>query len=300
MGTVGSMPFADSNGIKLYYETHGDPADPALLLVNGYTSQITQWGEGYCEALAARGRFVISFDNRDVGLSTHLDGVTVDFQGVMKASATGGPMPPVPYTLSTFAADGIGLLDHLGIAKAHIAGSSMGGMIVQTMAIEHPDRILTLTSVMSSTSEPGYMESTPEAAAALSGPPVVEREAYIVDTVKNNRVYSSPRYFDATESAAKAAIAFDRAFYPEGWVRQMTAIRGSAPRADGLRALRLPTLVIHGRADTLIMPKGGERTAELVPGANLLMLHDMGHDLPRPLWPIIIDAIISHTSHAIG
>jgi pimeloyl-ACP methyl ester carboxylesterase len=293
-----SMAFADSNGITLYYETHGDPSHPALLLVNGYTSQITQWGDGYREALAARGLYVISFDNRDVGLSTHLDGVTVDFGAVMRAAQTGEGMPQVPYTLSTFAADAVGLLDHLGVQKAHVAGSSMGGMIVQTIAIEYPERVLSLISVMSTTSEPGYSESTPEASAALSGPPVVEREAYIAQTVRNNRVYSSPRYFDEVEAGKKAAIAFDRAFYPEGWLRQMTAFLGSPQRAEGLRALKVPTLVIHGRADTLILPKGGERTAEVIPGANLLMLHDMGHDLPRPLWPIIIDAIVSHTTHA--
>jgi pimeloyl-ACP methyl ester carboxylesterase len=294
------MPIAPSNGIELYYETHGDPADPALLLVNGYTSQITQWGEGFREALAARGRYVISFDNRDVGLSTHLDGVMVDVAAVLAAAAGKGEMPPVPYTLSTFAADGIGLLDHLGVESAHIAGSSMGGMIVQTMAIEHPSRVRTLTSIMSTTSEPGYFSSTPEAQAALLGVPPTEREAYIADTVERGRVYCSPRYYDDVEAAKKAAIAYDRAFYPEGALRQMAGIRASGDRSAGLRALRCPTLVIHGRADTLIQPSGGERTAEIIPGANLLMLNDMGHDLPRPLWPIIVDAIISHTTHAIG
>ena len=279
------MPLAPSNGIDIYYETHGDPADPALLMVNGYTSQITQWGEGYREALAARGRYVITFDNRDVGLSTHLDGVHVS---------------PVPYTLSTFASDAVGLLDHLGITTAHIAGSSMGGMIVQQIAIDHPTRVLTMTSVMSTTGEPGYFDSTPEAGAALAGLPPSEREAYIADSVRRSAVYCSPRYFDPVEAAEKAGAAFDRAFYPQGAMRQMVAIRASSDRGAALRELRIPTLVIHGRQDTLIMPKGGERTAEIIPGANLLLLHDMGHDLPRPLWPIIIDAIISHTERAIG
>ena len=295
------MPIAPSNGIEIYYETHGDPTNPALLLVNGYTSQITQWGEGYREALASKGRFVISFDNRDVGLSTHLDGVEVDIAGVLGANAGNASMPAVPYNLSSFAADAVGLLDHLGIVAAHIAGSSMGGMIVQQIAIEYPTRVLTLTSVMSTTGEPGYFESTPEAAAALAaGDGPTDREGYIADTVKRNAVYCSPRYFDPIEAARKAGVAYDRAFYPEGWIRQTAAIRSSPERATGLRALKIPTLVIHGRADPLIMPKGGERTAEIIPGANLLLLHDMGHDLPRPLWPIIIDAIISHTANAIG
>ena len=294
------MPTAASNGIQIYFETHGDPANPALLLVNGFTAQILNWADGFREGLAARGFFVVSFDNRDVGLSTHLDGQTVDIPAVLAASVGKGVMPPVPYTLSGFAADAVGLLDHLGISKAHIAGSSMGGMIVQTIAIEHPDRVLTLTSIMSTSGEPGYFESTPEAGAALMNPAPTEREANIVASVERSRIISSPRYFDAEDARVRSAASFDRAFYPEGIARQLAAIRSSGHRADGLRALKLPTLVIHGRADPLITLKGGERTAELVPGANLLVLHDMAHDLPRPLWPIIHDAMVSHMTHAIS
>ncbi len=294
------MPIAPSNGIELYYETHGDPANPALLLVNGFTAQILNWADGFREGLAARGFFVVSFDNRDVGLSTHLDGVHVDIPAVIAASIGKGDMPAVPYTLSAFAADAMGLLDHLGIAKAHIAGSSMGGMIVQTIAIEHPERVLTMTSIMSTSGERDYFESKPEANAALLAPPPAEREANIAASVERARIISSPRYFDADDAAARSAASFDRAFYPEGVGRQLVAIRASGHRADALRALNVPTLVIHGRADPLITLKGGERTAELVPGANLLVLQDMGHDLPRPLWPIIHDAMVSHMTHAIG
>lgn len=292
------MPTASSNGIDLYYETHGDPANPALLLINGYSSQILQWGDGFRERIAERGRYVISFDNRDVGLSTHLDGVDVDLAAVVAASAGNGSMPEVPYVLSTFADDAVGLLDHLDVAAAHIAGSSMGGMIVQQLAIDHPDRVLSMTSIMSTTSEPGYFESSPEASAALMGELPTEREAYIEASVTRSAVFSSRRYFDPTEAAARAGAAFDRAFYPEGMARQMAAVRASGDRADGLTKLDVPTLVIHGRDDQLIMPSGGERTAELIPGANLLFLHDMGHDLPRPLWPLVIDAVIRHTDHA--
>lgn len=292
------MPTASSNGIDLYYETHGDPANPALLLINGYSSQILQWGDGFRERIAERGRYVISFDNRDVGLSTHLDGVDVDLAAVVAASAGNGSMPEVPYVLSTFADDAVGLLDHLDVAAAHIAGSSMGGMIVQQLAIDHPDRVLSMTSIMSTTSEPGYFESSPEASAALMGELPTERKAYIEASVTRSAVFSSRRYFDPTEAAARAGAAFDRAFYPEGMARQMAAVRASGDRADGLTKLDVPTLVIHGRDDQLIMPSGGERTAELIPGANLLFLHDMGHDLPQPLWPLVIDAVISHTDHA--
>lgn len=294
------MPIAPSNGIDLYYETHGRSEDPALLLVNGYSSQLVQWGEGFCEGLAERGRYVISFDNRDTGLSTHLDGVSVDIPAIMAASAGNGEMPDVPYDLSTFAADAVGLLDHLGIEAAHIAGSSMGGMIVQQIAVDHPARVLTLTSIMSTTGEPEYFESTPEATAALTGERPAERDAYIADSVERSAVYSSSRYFDPTEAAKKTAEAYDRSYDPAGMERQMAAIRASGGRASKLAELAIPTLVIHGRDDTLILPKGGERTAELIPGANLLMLHDMGHDLPRPLWPLVMDAIVSHGAHAVG
>lgn len=207
-------------------------------------------------------------------------------------------MPEVPYTLSTFAADAVGLLDHLQVAGAHIAGSSMGGMIVQQLAIDHPDRVLSMTSIMSTTSEPGFFESSPEAATALASPLPTEREAYIEASADRSSVFSSRRFFDRAEARRRAAAAFDRAFYPEGMVRQMAAVRASGDRAAGLRDLAIPTLVIHGRDDQLIRPTGGERTAEIIPGANLLLLHDMGHDLPRQLWPLVIDAIVSHTTHA--
>ena len=156
------MPIAEANGIELCFETFGDRSDPAVLLVSGYTSQLLGWDEGFCAELAARGRFVIRFDNRDVGLSTHLDGQHVDIAAVLAASAGRGEMPPVPYTLSAFSDDGFGLLDHLGIDAAHVMGMSMGGMIVQTMAIEHPERVLSMTSVMSTTGEAEYFQSLPE------------------------------------------------------------------------------------------------------------------------------------------
>ncbi len=293
------MPLAPTNGIQLYYETHGDPANPALLLVNGLGSQMTNWGEGYCEALAARGRFVITFDNRDVGLSTHLHDAKVDLAGVIAAGRNGTAMPRVPYLLSDMANDAVGLLEHLDIGAAHIAGSSMGGMIVQQIAIDHPSRVLTLTSVMSTTGEPDYFKSTPEADAALGRPIPPEREAYIADAITRAQVTASPRYFDPAETAKRAGVSFDRAFDPVGRLRQIAAIRASGHRADGLRALQIPTLVIHGRVDPLILLLGGERTAAITPGANLMVLNDMSHDLPRPLWPLIHDAILSHTTHAV-
>jgi pimeloyl-ACP methyl ester carboxylesterase len=294
------MPRANANGIEIEYDTFGDSSKPALLLVMGFTAQLIAWDDKFCQMLADRGYYVIRFDNRDVGLTTHFDGQQVDMGALMTAMADAGEPPDVPYTLSDMSNDGFGLLDALGIEKAHIAGASMGGMIVQTMAIEHPERVLTMTSIMSTTGEPDYMKSDPAAMQALMTPPPTERDAYLDNAVTSWKLFASPRYFDETKVRDRAAAAFDRMFYPEGATRQMGAIAKSGSRADGLRNLRVPTLVIHGRADALILPIGGERTAELVPGANLVVLNDMGHDLPEPLWPFITDVIASHAQHAIG
>jgi pimeloyl-ACP methyl ester carboxylesterase len=173
-------------------------------------------------------------------------------------------------------------------------------MIVQTMAIEHPGRVRTLTSIMSTTGEPAYYQSVPEVRAMLFQPVPDDRTGIIAASVERSRAMSSPRWFDPDEAARRTAAAYDRSYFPEGVLRQTAAIRASGSRDDALRQLAVPTLVIHGRADTLILPVGGERTAELVPGANLFLVHDMGHDLPRPLWPLLTDLILSHTAHAIG
>lgn len=299
MGRLQRMSMIDANGIQICFETFGDPSDPAVLLVNGFTQQLTGWSVDFCEQMASRNRFVIRYDNRDVGFSTHLDGQTASLADVLAARQGTGAMPKVPYTLSDMAADGMGLLTSLGIEQAHIVGVSMGGMIVQTMAIEHAARALSLTSIMSNTGNPEYGASTPEANAVLLRAPSADRQTYIDDGASGRQVWSSPRYFDIDDERAKLAVDFDRMFYPEGSGRQFLAIIASFSREDGLRALTVPTLVIHGRADTLITLSGGQRAAELVPGANLLVLNDMGHDLPTPLWPVILDAIISHQNHAV-
>ncbi|MEZ5216408.1 MAG: alpha/beta hydrolase [Ilumatobacteraceae bacterium] len=288
------MARATGDGIEIEYETFGEPSDPALLLVSGLSSQLLGWEAEFCELLAAGGRFVIRYDNRDVGLSTHFDGQIVDLANLQQSRRDPGQASKVPYTLSDMAADGMLVLDDLGIERAHIAGMSMGGMIVQTMAIEHPDRVLTLTSIMSTTGEADYFKSSDEASQVLFAPPPSEREAYIESSV-TSAVFCSKRYFDPERAKQRAAEAFDRMFYPEGVGRQIAAIWASGDRADGLRALDVPTLVIHGADDTLIMPPGGLRTAELVPHADLLLLGDMGHDLPAPMWPRIVSAILAHT-----
>ncbi len=292
------MPRANANGIELEYDTFGDPTDPALLLVMGFTSQMTAWDEAFCKLLADQGLFVIRFDNRDAGLSTRFDGVTVDLPALMQAYFAGEPLEGVPYTLSDMAADSVGLLDHLAIDQAHILGASMGGMIVQTIAIEHPGRVRSLTSIMSTTGEFDVGQPTPEAMTALFAPPATDKAGYVEQGAEAAKVYCSKRYFDADRIADLLSAGYDRAFYPEGYPRQLAAIGASGSRADGLRVLDVPTLVIHGRDDTLIAPSGGERTAELVPGSKLLQLHDMGHDLPEPLWPFLVGTISAHVSTA--
>ena len=287
-----------SSGIELEYRTTGDSSDPALLAVCGYTSQMISWRQEYVDQIAAQGLFVIQFDNRDVGLSTKLDGQHVSPAAVLAAGLVGEALPPVPYTLSDMAADGIGLLDHLGIDRAHIIGNSMGGMIVQTMAIEHPARVASVISVMSSTGDPRVGSPTPEARAALLAPSPPDRDDYIAASLAQ-RAYASKRYHDPDWLQELAARSYDRCFYPEGSTRQLAAIYATGDRSEGLAQLDMPMLVIHGRDDTLITPGGGERTAELVPGARYLLLSDMGHDMPRPLWPVLAEAIGGHVRSSI-
>ncbi|MYW63173.1 alpha/beta fold hydrolase [Streptomyces sp. SID8379] len=292
------MPITEvAPGVSLAYETFGDPADPAVLLVMGFGAQMLGWHEDFCRALAERGRHVIRYDNRDCGLSTKFDGRPVDmarFIGAVSSGDVAGARAMIPYTLRDMADDGIGLLDALGIERAHVVGASMGGMIAQTMAAARPERVLSLTSMMSSTGEPEYGRSSPEAEAVLLRPKPSDREGHVA-AAEAELVWASKRYGDVAVLRDLAARSYDRAYYPSGVGRQLGAIVLSGSRADALRALRVPTLVIHGLDDTLIDPSGGERTAALVPGATLLLLPDMGHDRPRELWPDLIDAVVAHT-----
>jgi len=285
------MPRAKINdAIELEYDSFGSPSNPAMLLIIGFAAQMVAWEPDFCEMLADGGLHVIRFDNRDCGLSTHLDGVVAKIDDVIRAVMFDEPVPPVPYTLSDMAGDAVGLLDYLSIDRAHVLGASMGGMIAQTFAIEYPQRTLSLTSVMSLTGELEYGQSTPEALEALLTLPPSDREDYI-EFSPRWQVWHSKKYRSDELSRAAAARDYDRMFYPEGGPRQLAAIYASGSRRDALQNLNVPTLVVHGMDDTLIAPSGGERTAELIPNARFLMLEDMGHDMPRPLWPIFISAV---------
>jgi pimeloyl-ACP methyl ester carboxylesterase len=265
------MPYADNGECQIYFETFGDPADPTLLLVNGLGSQCINYATEWCEQFVAAGFRVIRFDNRDVGLSTHFTDRI--------------PNPATPaYLLSDMADDAIAVLDAAGVERAHVMGLSMGGMIVQQLAIDHPDRLLSATSVMSRTGEPEFGGSTPEAHARLTAEPPTNRDEYIADWVAGRRIWGSPAFADEQRWRREAAIAFDRSFDPAGVSRQFFAVGASGSRSDGLRTLTTPMLVMHGTEDTLIDISGGVRTAELVPGAVFVAIEGMGHDYPPELW----------------
>ena len=287
------MPRAAANGIEIEYETIGDPGDPPLLLVMGLGAQMGSWDPDLCRGLVDRGFFVIRFDNRDVGLSTKID-TDVDAMGLLVASFLGQEADTdvePPFLLVDMAADAFGLLDALGIDAAHIVGASMGGMIVQTMAITHPERVLSMTSIMSTTGDPDVGQPNPEILGLLLEAAPSEREAYIEHAVAGSRAIGSPEHFEEDRARAKAALAFDRCFYPAGTAHQLLAIVASPSRSEDLKKLEINTLVIHGDADPLVNMTGGQRTAEVIPGADLMILEGMGHDMPSVYWPTVIEAI---------
>ena len=272
------MATAMNGNCEIYYESFGQPADPTLMLVNGLGSQCINYHEDWCEMFVARGLRVVRFDNRDVGLSSKFDDTPVPANGTS-------------YNLSDMAADAIAVLDALDVERAHVMGLSMGGMIVQVLAIEHAHRLLSMTSVMSRTGEPGYGESTSEAFALLTGPPATDRESYIANHIAGLHVWGSPAFADEARWRRDAERAFDRCFHPSGTGRQYRAVGGSAPRSDRLREVTTPSLVMHGDRDTLIDISGGLRTAELIPGARFEAIEGMGHDYPPQLWNRWVDLV---------
>ena len=275
------MPTTKNGEVELYYESFGDPSDPTLLLINGLGSQSINYADEWCERFVAEACHVVRFDNRDTGLSSKLDGTE--------------------YELADMASDAIAVLDAVGAQKAHVMGLSMGGMIVQRLAIDHPNRLLTMTSVMSRTGEEEYGQSAPDALALLMAPPAESRDEYIENHVKALRVYGSkPEWLDDDVSRARAAAAYDRCFCPQGVGRQMMAVMRDGSRADDLRKVTVPTLVLHGSRDTLIDPSGGRRTAELIPGARYVEIEGMGHDYPPAVWDQWVSTWSSFARAAVG
>ncbi len=284
------VPTAAANGIELTYETFGDPAAETVLLIMGLGAQLTGWDDGFCALLVARGYHVVRFDNRDIGMSTWIDTPGLDVPTAVLA-ALGGDASVAPYLLADMAKDVVGLLDHLDVERAHVVGASMGGMIAQTVAINHPTRVRTLTSIMSTTGESTVGAASPDLLPQLLGERPEGRAESIDFLVNTVRAISCPEHFDEERARARAMVDFERGLNPLGVPRQLLAILCSGSRADDLSTLDLPALVIHGRQDRLVDFSGGQRTAELVAGADFLAIDDMAHDLPSVHWTRITDAI---------
>ena len=292
---------AHANGIDLCYQAFGDPAKPAILLIMGLGTQMMAWDEVFCRQLADRGFRVIRFDNRDIGKSTWFDHEDVPNVMALFAKAAIGLHPKVPYTLSDMAKDSVGLLDALGIAKAHVVGASMGGMIGQVMAIEHPDRMLTFTSIMSTTGNTKLPSPKPEAAAMLTAKPVASRDEFLVHYKKLMTTLRAGEFpEDEALDEPRAMVSWSRGYHPAGSARQLAAIIASGNRTKALAGVRVPTLVIHGRPDPLVPVEGGMATAEAIPGAKLMIIERMGHALPLFAWGEIIGAIAAHAQPTVS
>jgi pimeloyl-ACP methyl ester carboxylesterase len=275
------------DGIELAYDELGDPDAEPVLLIMGLSTQLIHWDERFCRLLAERGYRVIRFDNRDVGHSTKLRSAPVPSTAAMLLGL-GTPA----YKLRDLARDSAGLLDHLGIERAHAVGASMGGMIAQALAIGYPDRVLSLVSIMSSTGNRLLRMPTWRAFGTLLAKPGRGREAYADRVVNTFSVIGSPEFPTDPEWLRAAALAaYDRGFYPPGVARQLHAINASGDRSRRLRHLDLPAAVIHGSRDPLVRPANGRRTARAIPGARLRMIEGMGHDLPPQVWPIVLEEI---------
>lgn len=276
---------ANTGSVTLAYETFGEDGRPPILLIMGLGAQMIGWHSDFCEALAV-GRYAVRFDNRDVGESDWVEG-TVDL-----AACMAGDTSSAVYTLEDMADDAVGLLDALGIESAHMVGASMGGMIGQTLAIRHPRRLRSLTSIMSTTGEPGVAQPTQAAAAALMSPPATSREEAMERALAVNAVIGSPGFRrDEKDIRERAAQAWDRGLNPAGVGRHLAAIQASGDRTRALRSIDVTTLVVHGADDPLVPLSGGEATAAAIPGAKLWTVPGMGHEIPRPVWPDVIARI---------
>jgi pimeloyl-ACP methyl ester carboxylesterase len=294
------MPQVKANGIQIEYETFGNPQDRPLLLIIGLGGQLIHWDENLCRDLARCGHYVIRYDNRDTGGSTKIDQAgEPDVMGTL-GKILDGDKSSVPYTIEDMADDAAGLLSALQIPAAHVCGMSMGGMIAQTLALCHPSRVLSLTSIYSTTGNPQLPQPKPEIMQALIAPPPVEREANIEHMLGLFKMIAGPAFPPDEEWTRKImAVSFDRCFHPQGDARQLLAILAQNNRKIDLASLKIPVLVIHGTADPLVSVEGGKETAAAVPGAQLILIEGMGHDLPHGgAWPRIVAAISDHTLKA--
>jgi pimeloyl-ACP methyl ester carboxylesterase len=287
--------YAKANGIELCYDAFGDPNAPPLVLIMGLAAQMIAWDEDFCGRLAARGYYVVRFDNRDAGLSTRLESAGApNVRAALMAAAQGRPVQ-APYLLRDMADDVVGLMDALRLPSAHVVGASMGGAIGQTLALRHAARLRTLTSIMSTTGAPDLPPPTPEALQVLFSPAPNNLADYLTHHAQVWRVLRAGRFaFDEARDASRAQQIFERGLNPAGVARQMLAVIASGSRRQALASVRMPTLVIHGDADPLVPLASGIDTAKSVPGSKLVIVKGMGHALSIPFWPQIIDAIAAH------
>ena len=292
---------AAANGVELEYDVAGAPDAPAILLIMGLGTQMTRWPQALVDTLVNAGLRVIRFDNRDVGLSTRLDAAgTPDLPSIVTKMLAGGT-PPVAYGLSDMAADAVGLLDALGIGQAHLVGASMGGMIAQIVAATHPDRVLSLTSIMSSSGNPTLPRASDAALALLASPRPADDdvEAVIERAVRGGETLGSPGYpVDRQVRRAAALADYRRSYYPAGAARHTAAIAAGGDRRPLLATITAPTVVIHGADDPLVPVEAGRDTAAHIPGAELIEVPGMGHDVPDAIVPLIADAILAVTRRA--
>ncbi|HEX2592600.1 MAG TPA: alpha/beta hydrolase [Rhizomicrobium sp.] len=282
-----------ANGIEIEYEDTGPRNGIPFLFINGFGSQMTSWPVEFRQGLGAAGLRVIRFDNRDVGLSQKWHGILPDVREVAAAMRE-GRKPDVPYTLNDMAADAVALLTELGIDTAHISGASMGGMIAQLVALNHPEKARSLISIFSTTSDPSLPPSSPEAQAALTAAaPATDRATVIAHGLKGRRTYASTAYpFDEERLGKLIGENYDRMFYPEGTGRQFAAIVASPPRTERLKTLKLPTLVMHGSADMLLRVEAGRHTAQCIPNSEYKEIEGWGHDMPIGVIPTVVGTIV--------
>jgi pimeloyl-ACP methyl ester carboxylesterase len=293
-----AMPRAHRNGVELEYETVGDPAGRPLLLVQGLGAQLISIEDGLCQELASRGFLVIRYDNRDAGLSSWFDAAGP----VNLAAIWGGDHSSLAYTLEDMADDAAAVLDAAGVQSAHVAGISLGGMIAQLLATRHPARVRSLASVMSTTGDRAVGQPTGEAARVLVSSMPSDREGFIEQAVVNAKAISAGTAFpfDAEAVRRGAARSYDRAYHPKGTGRQFAAILAAGDRTEALGRVRVPTLVVHGEEDQVIGVSGGEATAAAIPGARLLRVPGLGHELPPGFWPALADALAENANRADG
>ena len=295
------MPHVKANGLQLYYETHGPEGGEPILLIMGLGAQMSRWSPDFIGRLVDAGHRVIVYDNRDVGLSEKLDAAGAPDMHAVALALRERRKPDVAYTMEDLAADGAALLDALGIARAHIVGASMGGMVAQLVAANFPEKTLSLTSIMSNTGNPDLPRATPEAMARLNTPapdPTQDLDAFLESAVEGAKVMASKYPPDAAQVRSQALSDFKRCYYPVGFQRQYAGVLASPDRRPKLRTITAPTVVIHGEDDPLVPLAGGKDTADNIPGAELIVVPGVGHEMPAPVLGVFTDGILKAVAKA--